>query len=231
MTAEEIITAAFQELGIVVAGGSPSSDNLTWGLGKFNRLLKTLSADGLNLAYKTEESFTLTDGTASYTIGSGADFDTARPNVITDAFIRQDSSDYPIDVRPIGEYWQIIQKSATSLPTKLYYQTTYPNGTVYLWLAPGSAYTLHIVSEKPLTTYASASTSVSVPGEYEDFLILKLAAGFAPRFGKSLSPEFVLNLRTAEENVLARNLAGQMKPVSIRITGREQGTYNINADE
>ena len=87
MTAQEVIEAAYQELGILVSGGTLNTDDLTWGLGKFNRMLKSWSADGINLHYRVKESFPLVSGTPSYTIGSGANFDTVRPKVIEQAFI------------------------------------------------------------------------------------------------------------------------------------------------
>lgn len=231
MTAQEIITAAFQELGIVVSGGSPGTDDLAWGLGKFNRLLNTLSVNGVNIPYETEESFSLVAGTPSYAIGSGATFDTARPNSISRAFIREGSSDYPLSVKSIEEYWLLSQKSATGFPTRLYYQGTYPNGTIYLYLAPASTYALHIVSEKSFTTHTVATEEVSLPGQYEDFLVLKLAMAFAPRYGKAVSKEFALNLRNAEAAVVDLNLARQMKAVPLNVTGQTGGAYNVNSDE
>ncbi|MBE9594390.1 MAG: hypothetical protein IMF19_13040 [Proteobacteria bacterium] len=230
MTAQDVIEAALQELGILVSGGTLNPDDLSWGLGKLNRFLNTLSSDGLNLHYRIEESFPLVSGTASYTIGSGADFDTVRPNMIESAFIRDSNHDYSLNIRPISEYWGLSEKTTEGRPVKLYYGSTYPNGTIYLYYVPDSAYTMHIVSQKPLITYASAITEASLPGEYEDCLVLNLAIRMASRYGKATSRELQLSARDALGNMRGLNLSGQMKGVDLDLPGTRQGIYNIDSD-
>lgn len=230
MTGTEVIVAALQELGILVSGGTPSANDSAWGLGKLNRMLKSWAASGLNLHYRIEESFSLVGGTSSYTIGSGATFDTVRPNVIEQAFIRDSGHDYPLGIRPVAEYWAITEKSTEDRPLKLYYDPTYPNGIIYLYYTPNSAYALHIVSQKPLLTYASAGTEIVLPGEYEDCLVLNLAIQMASRYGISTSRDLQLSARGASDNVRALNLAGQMKGVDLNLPGQRGTTYNVDAD-
>lgn len=230
MTAQEVIEAAYQELGILVSGGTLNTDDLTWGLGKLNRMLRSWSADGLNLHYRVEESFSLVSGTPSYTIGSGATFDTVRPQTIEQAFIRDSDHDYPMGIRPAAEYWDLSEKTTEGRPIKLYYGFTYPDGTIYLYYVPDSAYTMHIVSQKPLITYASANTEASLPGEYEDALVLNLAIRMASRYGKATSGELQLSAKEALGNMRALNLSGQMKGVDLDLPGARQGIYNIDAD-
>ena len=229
MTAQEIIEASFQELGILVSGGFLSTDDLTWALGKLNRMLNSFSADGLNLHYRVEESFPLVSGTPSYTIGSGATFDTIRPITIEQAWIRDSDYDYPMGVRPAAEYWDLSEKTTENRPLKLYYDPTYPNGTIYLYFTPDSAYTMHIVSQKPLITYASANTEVVLPGEYEDALVLNLAIRMASRYGKATSGELQLSAKEALGNMRGLNLSGQMKGVDLDLPGTRRGTYNIDS--
>lgn len=230
MTAQEVIEAALQELGILVSGGTLSADDLAWGLGKFNRFLNTLSADGLNLYYRAPESFNLVDGTPDYEIGTGATFDTARPKVIEQAFIRDNDHDYPLRIRPISEYWGLSEKTTKNMPIKLYYDPTYPKGTIYLYFTPSSAYSMHIVSQKPLLTYAAAPTEIVLPGDYEDALVLNLAIRMASRYGKATSGELQLSAKEALGNLRALNLAGQMKGVDLGLPGTRRGTYNIDSD-
>ncbi|MCK4525972.1 hypothetical protein KAW18_01270 [candidate division WOR-3 bacterium] len=231
MTGTEVIVAAFQELGIIVSGGTPSDNDLTWGLGKLNRMLKSWSADGLNLHYRVEEFFSLVSGTTSYTIGSGANFDTVRPKVIEQAFIRDSGHDYPVGIRPAAEYWTLREKTTEDRPLKLYYDPTYPNGTIYLYYTPNSVYSLHIVSQKPLLTYVSAGTEIILPGEYEDCLVLNLAIRFASRYGKVVSGELRLDAQKALSGVRGLNLSGQMQGIELGIPGGRQGSiYNIDSD-
>lgn len=231
MTGTEIITAAFQELGIIVSGGAPGANDLAWALGKFNRMLKSWSSDGINLHYRVEESFNLVAGTPLYTIGSGATFDTIRPNVIEQAFIRDSDHDYPLGIQPIGEYWTLPEKTTEDRPLKLYYSPTYPQGTIYFYFTPNSAYSMHLVSQKSLLTYASAGTEVVLPGEYEDTMVLNLAIRMASRYGKATSGELQLSAKEAYRNLKSLNLASQMEGVELGIPGTTKGAvYNIDAD-
>jgi hypothetical protein len=230
LTAQEIIEAAFIELGILVSGGSPNANDLAWSLGKLNRMLKSWSTDGINLHHRTKESFSLVSGTPSYTIGSGGDFDTVRPLVVEKAFIRISGHDYPLGIRPAAEYWTLTEKSTEDQPLKLYYDPIYPLGTIYLYYTPNSAYSLHIVSQKPLLTYVSAATEISLPGEYEDCLVLNLALRLASRYGKAISGELRFDAQGALKGLRALNLGNQMEGVELSIPGRRRGTYNVDSD-
>ncbi|MBE9570037.1 MAG: hypothetical protein IMF11_05395, partial [Proteobacteria bacterium] len=207
-----------------------NTDDLTWALGKFNRMLNSFSADGLNLHYRKEESFSLVSGTPDYEIGSGATFDTVRPITIEQAWIRDSDYDYPMGIRPAAEYWGLSDKTIEGRPVKLYYALTYPSGTIYLYYVPDSAYTMHIVSQKPLLTYASAPTEIVLPGEYEDALVLNLAIRMASRYGKATSGELQLSARETLGNMRGLNLSNQMKSVDLNLPGTRQGIYNIDSD-
>lgn len=230
MTAQDVIEAALQELGIIVSGGSPNANDLTWGLGKLNRMLKSWSADGINLHHRVEESFSLVSGTPSYTIGWGGVFDTERPLTIEQAFIRISGHDYPLSIRPSSEYWSLPEKSTQDRPVKIYYIPTYSLGTIFFYYTPDSAYAFHLVSQKPLVTYVLATTDVSLPGEYEDAIVLNLAIRMASRYGKSVSRELHIDAKNAIGSVRALNLGSQIKGVELSIPGRRRGTYNIDAD-
>ena len=229
MTAQEIVEASLMELGILVAGDSPNTADLAWCLGKLNRFLNTLSADGLNLHYRVNESFSLVAGTPNYEIGDGATWDTVRPNVIEQAFIRDSNNhDHPVEVRPIFEYWLITSKTSQSRPKELFYAYAVPNGIIYLYYTPNSSESLHIVSQKLLTTYANANIEVVLPVEYEDTLVLNLAIRIAPRYGIATSKELNLAAKETYNNLKARNLVSQMRIVPVNITGA-RGAYNIDA--
>ncbi len=227
MTPREAIEAAFTEMGLLEPGDSLAPNDLTWGLGKFNRLLKSVSTAGVILHYRVTDNFTFTIGTASYTIGSGATIDTARPNVIERAYIKVDNIDYEIRVRPINEYHAISTKTVRDRPKWIYYDPTYANGTLYFYYTPNATETCYVVSQKPLTTYTDEDTDIVLPGEYEDGLVLKLAIQVAPRFGRRVSADLRLNATEAWGRIISRNLANTMKPIHLNITGTNRA-YNIN---
>ena len=231
MTVKEVITAALQEIGIVPAGSDPTSADLAWALSKFNRMLKSWSANCSTLYYRVTEGFSLVGGTASYTIGTGATFSTARPNIIAQAFIRDSANiDHEVKVRPIAEYWSLFNKTNQDRPTRLFYDPAYASGfgTIYLYYTPRDVETLYIVSQKPLTTYTSELTEVSLPGEYEDALVLNFAVACGPAFGRPISQDLRLEADRAYNRLIGINIANNMKPVHLNIVGGG-GSYDIDA--
>lgn len=226
-TAEDIITDAFIELGIMVAWGDMAPADKDWGRRKFNSFLKTVSVDGVDCFTTVEEAFTLTPGTEEYTIGTGGDFDTARPNSIKKAFIRISDYDYPVEVRPINEYWGITQKETAGRPVHLYYQSSAALGTIYLYYVPDAAESLWIVSYKPLTTYDVKATEVTVPGEYEEMFVSNLAVRMASRYGRPISRELKERAINTLAAIHSQHVATRMEGVNLNIIGNTSG-YDVN---
>lgn len=217
MKAKALIEDAFVELGIIPAGSELHPLDMKWATRKFNSFLKSKSVDGLNLYYKVRESFTLTSGTNTYTIGSGGAFDTVRPNKIKSAFIRDTNNlDHNVEIRPIDEYYQISDKDAQDRPREIYYDKQYPLGIIYLYYTPNAAEALHISSFKPLETYDDIPVDdVDVPGEYEEMFISNLALRFCPRYGRTPSPELKETALRTLQAIRNNNMAGNMTGVDL----------------
>jgi len=229
-TAQEIIEDALIELGVLVAGGSLATDDLAWGKRKFNRFLKTLSLDALNINFLTKENFSLSSGTVSYTIGTGGNFDTARPNSFDIAFIREDDHDYEVRVRPIHEYWEISDKTIPNRPTAMYYDRQTTLGIVYFDYVPNANHDFHFTSSKPFIVYDDVeSENVVVPGEHEEMFVSNLAVRLASRYGKPISRDLK---ETAEETlqcIKGSNLARTIKGINLNING-VGSRYDVDVD-
>ena len=229
MTAQEYIEAALEEIGAVMVGEAPDSATLAWGLRKLNTMLKTMSADGINIYRRTHENFPVVAGTASYTIGSGGDFDTDRPILIETAFTQDSDENTEVFIRPIHEYWLLNNRATRGSVNNLYYDTDFPLGVIYLYHSPDKTYDLHIVSQKPLANPALLSTSLTFSDAYEEVLITKLAIRLAPRYGITVSPELVAASKEAYSNLKALNLSRTLKSKNLNINGVNL-SYNINSD-
>lgn len=155
----------------------------------------------------TTESFTLTAATASYTIGSGGDFDTARPTKIESAFIRDSSGiDYPVDVTMTRkEYNEISDKDAAGRPSKLYYDPQNTLGYIYFDTAPESAETFYITSYKPYTEYAAITDTITEPVNYEKAMKYNLAIDLAPEYNIQLIPTVIEQAIILKNEILNRN--------------------------
>lgn len=195
-TARDIIKSAMQKIRVLQKGETPDADEASDGLNALNRMLSTWSNDSLLLYARTWESFNLVAGTASYTIGSGQTFNTTKPMNIITAFIRSGTTDYPVSVIPDENYYAIPDKTAQGIPSQLNFSNAHPTATVRLFPVPTDAYSLHILSEKQLSSISTLDTSIDLPAGWEEALIYNLALRLAPEYGVAADP---LNMELANE--------------------------------
>lgn len=185
----------------------PTSTQLDDGLTVLNRTLASWSAERLMVPNVVDESFTLTIGTAVYTIGSGGTFDTTRPVRIVEGYVRDSANvDTPVDPSMSLDEWARIEDKATrGRPARLYYATEYPLGKIHFDLPPDAAYTFRAWSWKPLSSIASLDTTVTLPGEYEELIVLSLAVKLAPMHTVALDATVIQQAIGAHTTVRALN--------------------------
>lgn len=187
-TARQVIKKAMQKIGALVKGEDPAADEAEDGLQSLNGLLASWANDSLVVYSRTWESFTLSGGTGSYTIGSGGTFNTTRPNNIIDGYIRSGSVDYGLTTIDDEAYNSIAYKSISAIPEFINYNNAYPLGTIRLYPVPSSNYTIFILSEKALTAVADLDTDLSFPTGFERALVYNLALELAPEYGQQPDP-------------------------------------------
>ncbi len=192
-TANQITDGAYRICGIY----SPSTEQDTNALLALNQMIGLWGASGLMIPFETRETFTLVAGTDSYTIGSGATFNTVRPLSIESAYLQDsDSIDHPLDVTlSYEEYSEERDKSVQVLPTRLFYDPQYANGKIYFSGNPNAAYTLYLSSRKPLTEFALIGDTVNLPPEYAKALRFSLAVDIAPEINVTLD-QIIINMAT-----------------------------------
>ena len=169
---------------------------------------------GINrgLVYQvSQESFSLTANTVSYTIGSGATFNTTRPSKIVDpCFVRDASNlDTPLQLIDSETYGLIVQKNVgTTYPNRLFYDHGYDAsgyGTINIYPAPAASLTLFINSWKALQNFANVSTALAMPPGYQLFIesnfAIHLAAGLTP-----ISQELAKIARDSRAAVMSLNV-------------------------
>lgn len=188
-TARDIIESALRKIQVLGRGQSLDADSAQNGLTALNQMLDSWSIEGGKVFTETRESFPLTIGKSSYTIGAGGDFDTEKPYVITSAFIRVSGDDYSLDLIDSRTYADIQDKDLKgTYPEFLYYDNNYPIANIILWEVPATTSTLHIYSEKPLSNLTGLTTTLVLPKGYERALVYNLAMELAPEYEKEPSP-------------------------------------------
>lgn len=229
MNANAIIKAALRRLVVVPSGGTPTANQYTDGLEVLNDMLNSWSAD-VDLIYEdTLQDITIAQGTQSFTIGATGDEVSGRPIEII-AHTLKDSSGYEYLLREMDAkaYSRIGDKTITSLPARLYYRETYPNGTFYFNCKTDEAYTLVLTSKKLLTEFPDGTTDVSLPEHYERALKLNLAIELAPESGAA---KRVTQLMMQQAEQAKTTIIGKAMKLQVSVTELGRSTrYSISGD-
>lgn len=191
MKVRDLINRSFRILGVIASGENATAAEASDALQALNSMLGSWSNNGL-LIYETKrETLNLVTGQQSFTIGANvaADFNTARPTQITGASYLLNGQEYLIDLIPLEVWNEITDKNVSSISDKLYYETSFPLGKIYLYPKPESNAQLILSSLKPLVAFTSINDEVELPPGYEECIVFNLAKSMAPEFGKSLSAE------------------------------------------
>lgn len=191
-TAGEIITRALRGIGAIDAIETPSAEDMSAGLLALNDLVEAYSIKRGSIYAQATETFTLTPGDGSYTIGSAGDIATARPLRIESAFLRYGAIDYPLEIIASRDQYNAIEyKSVGGLPARLYYDPTFSSGTILFDRLPDKAYQLHLTSWKPFTAFASSGAVVNMPGYLSRYWRICLQIELAAEYGKPIEPVWI----------------------------------------
>lgn len=204
----DTIKRALRLIRVLGEGEEPSDEEARDCLVAWNGLLDAWGIERMMLYELVQESFTWPASTVSRTIGSGANFDTVRPERVDSAFTRDSANnDTPLTILDQEAYDAIELKSSAGsvYPDYLYYDPAYPLGTIYLAYPPQSAVTLFLNNWRPFTQFNSFSTKIAYPGGYKRAFDYNLAVEVAPEFGKTPSNEVLRIAAETKRNIKALN--------------------------
>jgi len=180
-TPSTMIVSALIKIGEKPVGGTLNANEQTEYLQRLNQMLETWFNDGL-ICYATQtDTHPLTAGDGVYTIGPGGDIDVPWPTKIISAYTIDGANlSRDIDVIENLEWESIVLKQlGNGYPSKLWYDNSFPLGTIHLWMLPLGSLTLYITSYQRLQNFPLISTTVSLPPGYEKAIIDNLAIDLA----------------------------------------------------
>ena len=191
-TVSDLITDSLRLIGVVADGESATAAEAATALRSLNRMISRWSTENLLIYAIVREEFTLTPSAQSYTLGSGATFNTTRPMRIERATIEDqstsDTPESPLQILSVDEWASITAKAIESdIPTKIFFSGSYPYETLSLWPVPSAANKLVLYSLKPLSSFSAISDSVSLPNGYEDAIVYNLAVRLAAEYNREPS--------------------------------------------
>lgn len=206
VTALDLIKRAYRLIGVYSIGETPSAEESNDGLNALNALLDSWANERLMMFRAVQDVLTLTAGTGTYTIGEGADFNTIRPQKVDPAtYIVYQNTSFEMTIATLAQYNSILAKTINSdVPNVLFYDPTYPEGTIVLYPTPNVTCTLNLWSWKPLGIFLNATDQVLLPPGYEDALVFNLAANLAPE-NEVPVPSWVEKKATLTKKTLKRN--------------------------
>lgn len=189
MTVRDLVRGSLRLIGAVASGETPSANEQSDALSVLNDMLDSWTVSGLLIFETARESFALTPGKQTYTLGSGGDFNTARPIQITDATIEQNGNEIPLEIINTNQWSEVnLKNTQSTIPQKMFLSGDFPLDQVSLWPLPSVANNLILYSLKPLGNFTTASDSIVFPQGYARALRYNLALELALEFGKEPSP-------------------------------------------
>lgn len=213
----DLIRLALMEIRVARAGDVVSPNDNADALLILNEYLDRLNATDRAIYDTTQTTFTLTPSLQPHTIGVTANSPTftvsiARPARILSANIVQSGNIRTgLDLLNLQQ-WDAITAGAaagqsvtitSSIPTGLFYEPTWPNGSIYLWPVP-TANKLELRFNTLLADLALTDT-FTLPMGYQQALRLTLAELLAPAFGQQVAPETRMAARDARAAVWGNN--------------------------
>lgn len=219
MTLLDMIVRQLKTIGVYSVGDTLDAEE-AMDAALINMLMvQSWDASGLLTYSVTKESFTLTAAKATYDWGSTAtagNFVSARPVKLLRGFVRDvNGSDYPLEIITDASYNGLTIKTEQGRPYYVFYNPTFPLGTVYLFYVPDQVYTIFLDSDKTIVNWSNLTDTLNLPPEYLAAMHWNGAAELAPGYKKPASPKVEIMADKTLAIVKRLNASVQLQPVKM----------------
>ena len=209
ITAADICRAALLDLNIFEPSDAVSNDDLAFVLTKLNRILDNWNADRQAVYADAFTTDTLTPALSPHTIGpTGTWVTSQRPESIEGASLIFPTANKPevaITLRDADWYNALsIPTLSTANPTDLYYEPDWPNGKLFFYPVPSSAYQVSLWTRLVLAQLALTDTFTLPPG-YQDAITLTLSEDIASTYEKPVPAVLARKAVDARARVFTAN--------------------------
>lgn len=227
MTLLDLVTNALVLIGAINPDEPPAPSDLNSAISFLNALVNLWDASGLLAFFSTRQQWPISSGKSNYQwgTGAGADWTSQRPTKITNLYITDGGTDYPVDIIDEDTYDSIVNKSNTGRPFSVYLNPTYPNYTLIFYFVPDRAYTINIDSDQDLIDFTNPTSEILLPPEYQAALMWNLAADLCPSYSKEPPMKVQQNAADSLRILKRLNASNKLKPVRQNLFPR--GTAGI----
>lgn len=240
-TVADICIAALKECGALGVGQTALAEDLSDAQARLQWMLQQWERKRW-LVYHLVTYTRISTGQQSYQIGPGApDIDTGagtvRPAKIEAASLRQLVTNQPVDypleiIQSKEDYNRVTLKQLTSFTGGIYYEPSWPNGTIFPVPIPQAniyALVLMFLEQLP-ASFANSAAQFHLPYEYFAAMLYNLALRLRPKYGLGSWPGDPLPglARDALETIRGANtqIARLIMPGGLL----RPGIYNIFSD-
>jgi hypothetical protein len=235
MLVSDLINSSMRLINAIASGETPTTTEYSDALTALNMMVDQWAAERLFCYSSSRTLFTVTSSQQTYTIGpSGADWTAPRPMYIDHAgaiLSGTPAVEVPMTIMPtLGDWAAVDVKTTTSTyPTKLYYEPTYPKGTVTLWPLPSTSSQVALYTPVAVSQFSATSDTISMPPGYAKAMRYCLAAELAPEFGAQVDPVIAVEAQMTLASLKALNLRLEDSVCDPALTGRG-GLWSIYTD-
>jgi hypothetical protein len=198
--ANDVVTIAFQLIGVLDPGETPSATELTDGFQRLNDMLANWALERLNLTGNVVAVYSLLTGTPTYTMGPSGTLATTRPLHVTEATILQPAAGggnirQPLTLLTEKEWAALPFRDSTfaTNPISMWFNPTFPLSTVNLYPVPtfSSARSIELHTWSTIASFGDQSTDVPFQPGYDRAIRYNLALELAGEYAAMPSAQVV----------------------------------------
>lgn len=241
-TMGDLVDEALKECGRIGLGQTALAEDFNGGWMRLQWMLQQWERKRWLVYHLVTRLFTST-GVKTYSVGPGGNFDTGanttRPDKIESAFLRMLVLSQPNQIdRPLGmlqsmeDYNAIGLKGLTSFPGWVFYDPSWPLGTLYTWPVPQSAiYAIGITLKEQLPVkFLNRSVVLNLPYEYYAAILYNLALRMRPKFQIASYAGDPLPGLARDSLAVLRGANTAIARLRMPATLQQKGKYNIFSD-
>jgi hypothetical protein len=220
----DLIRGSLRSLGVIASGENPGSDEIQDGLAALNEMLDAWSTERLIIPSRTTEKFNLVSGQQLYTMGTGGNFNTARPMSIEAASIEiQGSEPEELPVCLLTEdQWarKALKTTESTYPTDIFIEDSFPLLKIHVYPVPTAVHKLVLYSAKPLENFESVNADVILPKGYAAAIRYNLALWLESEYGTQLSERDASKASQLKKSIKRQNQKTPLLRVDESLTSR-----------
>lgn len=234
-TAGDLISLALRTAGILGQGQSASAEDSADALALLNMMVAQWQRRRW-LVWDLVDTAFVSTGAATYTVGSGFNFNVPRPDKIDSAFARMVALTPPVDypltiVESREDYNQIALKTFSTFPSAVFYESAFPVGVLHFWpIPPATTFELHIATKAQLPFYPVLTSALNLPPEYTEAALYSLAVRLAMNYGQQPNPGHAALMKAALATIRAANTQVSTLGMPAGVSGRRGSGIAASAD-